>query len=123
MNTLKRNNRPLYLCKKYVDDETNVTKYEKPKDALYVDWQPISSDGEVYVFGVEYSKYIRIKGNKEKCALFSNKDRVYVYKTPNLENFNEMCDDADYEVNGSPIITLNDGEVMLKKLSGDDDED
>lgn len=34
-----------------------------------------------------------------------------------------MCRDADYEVDGSPIISLNYGEVILKRLSsGDDDE-
>ena len=87
MNTLQRNNRPLYLCNKYVDIATNVTKYTKPSKQLWIDWQPINSDGEVYVFGVEYSKYISIKGNKEKWELFKNKDRVYVYKKPNLNDW------------------------------------
>ena len=67
------------------------------------------------------SKYIRIKGTKEEVSRFKNKDRVYVYITPNLLNFDEMCHDADYEVDGDPIITLNDGEVMLTRLSGDDE--
>lgn len=123
MNTLLRNKRPLYLCQKYVDEETNVTKFKKPIKPLSVDWQPISSDSESYVFGIEYSKYIRIKGNTEECLKFHNKDRVYVYVIPDLDNFNEMCIDADYEVSGSPVITLNNGEVLLKRLSsGDEDE-
>lgn len=123
MNTLLRNKRPLYLCRKYVDEETNVTKFERPEKALHLNWQPISSDGETYVFGVEYSKYIRIKGNKDECLRFRNKDRVYVYKEPDLVSFDPMCRDADYEVDGSPIISLNYGEVILKRLSsGDDDE-
>ena len=123
MNTLLRNKRPLYLCKKYVDEETNVTKFEKPKKPLVVDWQPISSDSESYVFGIEYSKYIRIKGNAEECLKFSNKDRVYVYTPIDLNNFDEMCIDADYEVSGSPVIMLNDGEVMLKRLSSGDENE
>ena len=123
MNTLLRNKRPLYLCKKYVDEETNVTKFEKPKKPLYVDWQPISSDSESYVFGIEYSKYIRIKGNTEECLEFHNKDRVYVYTPIDLNNFDEMCIDADYEVSGSPVIMLNDGEVMLKRLSSGDENE
>ncbi len=123
MNTLLRNKRPLYLCKKFVDSETNVTKFERPTKAIHINWQPISSDGESFVFGVEYSKYIRIKGNKDECLQFNNKDRVYVYKEPDLTNFDYMCRDADYEVDGSPLITLNDGELLLKRLSsGDDDE-
>ena len=123
MNTLLRNKRPLYLCKKYVDEETNVTKFEKPKKLIRVDWQPISSDSESYVFGIEYSKYIRIKGNAEECIQFKNKDRVYVYNIPDLNNYNEMCLDADYEVSGSPIITLNQGEVLLKRLSSGDENE
>lgn len=123
MNTLLRNKKPLYLCKKYVDKETNVTKFEKPKKPLIIDWQPISSDSESYLFGIEYSKYIRIKGNVEECLKFNNKDRVYVYVVPDLDNFDEMCIDADYEVSGSPVIMLNNGEVMLKRLSSGDENE
>lgn len=123
MNTLLRNKRPLYLCKKYVDEETSVTKFQKPKNPLIVNWQPVSSDSESYVFGIEYSKYIRIKGNAEECLKFNNKDRVYVYAVPDLNNFDEMCIDADYEVSGSPVITLNEGEVILKRLSSGDENE
>ena len=120
MVSLQRNKNPLYLCKKYVDEQTNITKFKKPENAISINWQPISSDSQVLGLGVEYSKYIRIKGTKDECSVFINKDRVFVYKKPDLENFDEMCNDADYEVEGSPVITLNDGEVMLKRLSGDD---
>lgn len=120
MNSLQRNKNELYLCKKYIDEETNVTKFKKPEKPIKINWQPISSDSQVLGLGVEYSKYIRIKGTKSECSVFNNKDRVFVYKKPNLNNFDEMCDEADYEVDGSPVITLNDGEVMLKRLSGDD---
>ena len=120
MVSLQRNKNPLYLCKKYVDEQTNITKFKKPENAISINWQPISSDSQVLGLGVEYSKYIRIKGTKDECSVFNNKDRVFVYKKPDLENFDEMCNDADYEVEGSPVITLNDGEVMLKRLSGDD---
>lgn len=123
MNTLLRNKRPLYLCKKYVDEETNVTKFEKPREPLLVNWQPISSDSESYVFGIEYSKYIRIKGNAEECLKFNNKDRVYIYTKLDLDNFDEMCIDADYEVSGSPIIMLNNGKVLLKRLSSGDENE
>lgn len=121
MNSLQRNKNLLYLCRKYLDEENNVTKFKKPKQGININWQPISSDAQVLVLGSEYSKYIRIKGTKEEVSRFKNKDRVYVYVEPNLLNFDEMCHDADYEVDGDPIITLNDGEVMLKRLSGDDE--
>lgn len=116
MNSLQRNKRTLYLCKKYVDEEVNVVKYKEPKE-IKIDWQPISSDGQVLIMGIEYSEYIRVKGTAKEVSIFDNKDRVYIYKKPNKEEFDGMCGDAEYEVSNNPVITLNDGEVMLKRLS------
>ena len=120
MNSLKRNKRLLYLCKKNIDIETNVTKFKEPEE-IKINWQPIDTSSEVLMLGYEYSQYIRIKGTAKECSKFSNKDRCYIYKEPNFEKFDVMCNDSDYEVDGNPIITLNEGEVMLKKLSGADE--
>lgn len=121
MNVLLRNKRPLYLCKKYIDETVGVIKYKDPKKIL-IDWQPISSDSQVMVVGSEYSEYIRIKGTAKEVSEFNDKDRIYIYNIPKKEEFDNMCNDAEYEVKGNPIITLNDGELMLKKLSGKDEE-
>lgn len=119
MNSLMRNKRILYLCERYIDEEYQVIKFKNPIK-LTVDWQPISTDSQVLSLGTEYSKYIRIKGNNSETSKFNYKDRVYIYKTPDFNNFNVMGEDADYEVINSPVNMLNDGEVLLKKLSGDD---
>lgn len=116
MNSLLRNERPLYLCTRYLDEKTGVTKFKKPIP-IRINWQPINTDSQVIGLGVEYSKYIRIKATGCKISDFKNKDRVYVYVQPKIENFDDMCEDADYEVSGDNIITLNDGEVLLKRLS------
>lgn len=121
MNSLMRNKRPLYLCKKYVDENVDVVKYKKPKKII-IDWQPISSDGQTLIMGIEYSEYIRVKGTAEEVSVFNNKDRVYIFNEPNLVYFDGMCNDAEYEVSNNPIITLNDGEVMLRRLSQNDEE-
>lgn len=120
MNSLMRNKRPLYLCKKYIDETVNVIKYKNPK-IIIIDWQPISSDGQTLVVGIEYSEYIRIKGTAKEVSIFNNKDRVYINK-PNMTNFDGMCNDAEYEVSNNPVITLNDGEVMLRRLSKNEEE-
>lgn len=120
MNSLMRNKRPLYLCKQYVDEEVNVIKYHKPKK-IVINWQPISSDGQVLIVGIEYSEYIRVKGTADEVSVFNNKDRVYIFNKPDLEDFNGMCNDAEYEVSNNPVITLNDGEVMLRRLSKDNE--
>lgn len=121
MNSLMRNKRPLYLCKKYIDEDVNVIKFKTPKEII-IDWQPISSDGQTLVVGIEYSEYIRVKGTAEEVSVFNNKDRVYIFKKPKLNQFDGMCNDAEYEVSNNPVITLNDGEVMLRRLSRDDEE-
>lgn len=126
MNSLLRNKRELYLCKRYIDEETMVTKFKRPVNykgeedkPIKVDWQPISTDSEVLSLGIDYSKYIRIKGTVKEMSIFGNKDRCYVYAKPDFDNFDEMCNDADYEVVQPPVNMLNDGEVMLMKLSGE----
>ena len=116
MNSLLRNKRTLYLCKKYIDEEVNVVKFREPKE-IVINWQPISSDGQVLVMGIEYSEFIRVKGTAKDVSIFDNKDRVYIYKKPDMKEFDGMCSDAEYEVSNNPVITLNDGEVMLRKLS------
>lgn len=113
---LKRNKRAFYLCKRYIDPETNVTKYKKPIPKK-LNYQPTNSDAQVLALGTEYSEYLRVTGTPEEISKFSNKDKCYVYVNP-PKDFNGMCEDADYEVNGNPLITLNEGELMLKKLSG-----
>ena len=71
--------------------------------------------------GIEYTEYIRVKGTASEVSVFNNKDRVYIFNKPNLSQFDGMCNDAEYEVSNNPVITLNDGEVMLRRLSRDDD--
>ena len=119
MNSLKRNKRILYLCKRYIEEGTNITKFKEPVK-IRIDWQPISADSQVLNIGVDYSKYLTIKGTVRETSQFDNKDRCYVYVEPDTENFNGMCDDADYEVSSPPVNMLNDGEIMLRKLSGED---
>ena len=48
---------------------------------------------------------------------FKDKDRCYIYKQPPVEH-DVMCEEADYVVDGEPIITLNEAQITLRKLSG-----
>lgn len=116
---LKRNKRRLYWCKRYIDPRTNVTKFKEPKPIL-LNYQPTNSDAQVLALGTDYSKYLSVTGTAKAILEISNKDRFYVYVKP-PKVFDEMCEDADYEVNGDPSISLNEGQFMLKKLSGYED--
>lgn len=113
MISLKRNKRCFYLCKKI---ENKIT-FHNPEEK-YLNYEPISSDGEMISIGPDYSKYLRINCTPSEATEFKNKDRCYMYKEPSYP-FNVNCDDADYEVDGDPIITINEAKITLRKLSGE----
>ena len=120
MVCLKRNKQKMFLCKKYVDEDTGVTKYEEPIE-IKTDYQPTNSTGEVIGIGKEYTQYLRIKDVLNVGKMFSNGDRCYVYVEPPNEH-DVLCKNADFIVNGEPLLTLNQCEVRLKRLTGGVDE-
>ncbi len=116
MITLKRNKRELYLCKKYI--ENNITKYHEP-ELITTNYQPVSSTGEIISIGQEYTQYLKIEDIIEIGNKFSNGDKCYVYEEPPKEH-DVLCKNADFYVNGNPIITLNSATISLKRLTGED---
>lgn len=118
MRNLRRNKRRLYLCQKYQDGLLN--KYKEPIK-LYRNYLPTNSDGDLISIGMEYPMYLRIKTTIDDKDLFHPKDRVYVYKNIPDEH-DVLCKDADYEVYKEPMLFINGIEVMLRRLSSDDDE-
>lgn len=117
MRTLKRNKRKLYLCEQITDG--NLIKYDKPK-VIYENYVPTNSDGDLISLGLEYPMYLRIKTNIAEKNLFHPKDRLYVYKEPPTE-YDDLCETADYEVNKEPSLFINEMEVMLRRLSDDNE--
>lgn len=117
MICLKRNKQTLYLCKKTIIKE--ITKYLEPIK-IETNYQPTNSVGEVIAIGNEYTLYLRIKDIIEIGKQFSNGDRCYVYVKPPKEH-DALCKKADFIVNGEPLITLNQAEVRLKRLTGGDE--
>jgi len=114
MRTLYRNRRPVYVCKRYT--ENNIVKYEEPKQ-VRINFQYTNSDSDLIALGLDYPIYMRIKGDLSDLKYFHAHDRVYVWNKPNTP-FDVLAKDADYEVESDPIISLNSIEVSLKKLSG-----
>ena len=118
MRTLGRNKRDLHLCQKY--QEGNITKFKEPI-LLKENYLPTNSDGDLIAIGMNYPKYLRIKTDISEKDLFHAKDRLYVYKTP-PKTHDVLCKDADYEVYKQPSLYINEMEVMLYRLSSDDNE-
>lgn len=115
MRCLKRNKRVLYLCTTYQDG--NIRKFNKPVE-IKLNHRVTNSEEDLIALGLDYPKYVRIKADLKYANTFHPKDRVYIKHKPNEENFDVLCKDADYEVEGDPIVSLNVVEVTLKRLSG-----
>ena len=65
--------------------------------------------------------YLRIKTDISNKDMFHPKDRLYIYKDL-PEKFSPLCKDADYEVSQEPMIYINEVEIMLHRLSSDNNE-
>ena len=118
MRTLHRNKRKLYLCQRYQD--CNLIKF-KPTITMYENYVPTNSDGDLIAIGMNFPKYLRIKTDISEKDMFHHKDRLYVYKEPPIVH-DPLCKDADYEVYKDPSLFINEMEVILYRLTGDDDE-
>lgn len=114
MRCLKRNKRLIYLCNRYQDGR--IVKYKSPVK-LKINYQATNSEGDLIALGLDFPMYIRLKMDINDGEMFNANDRVYIRTTPS-EPFDELCKDADYEVDSDPIISLNTIEVTLKRLSG-----
>ena len=115
MRCLKRNKRTLYLCTEYEDDV--IRKFNEPQE-LKLNYQATNSDGDLIALGLDFPKYIRIKADLKYANTFHPKDRVYIKNIPDLNQFDQLCKDADYEVDSDPRVSLNVVEITLKRLSG-----
>lgn len=118
MRLLSRNKRTLYLCQKYKDG--NLIKYREPIK-LKENYLPTTSRGDLISIGMDYPMYLRIKTSIKEKDLFHPKDRLYIYKDI-PETHDVLCKTADYEVYKKPMLYINEMEVMLRRLSSDEDE-
>lgn len=146
MNHLMRNKRNVYLCNRTQTlDNPLMTEAEdvllaENGIALIVEatgiddriifsiprqyrlnYQPLSTDGEIIVAGDEYNKRLVVYTSPKIAQNFHNNDRCYVFKTP-PKGYNKLCDDADYYVDGEPLTFLEESRFYLQRMTGDDDE-
>ena len=115
MRNLRRNKKPLYLCQKYQDGVLNKYREAIPMFENYV---PTNSDGDLISIGMEYPMYLRIKTSTDNRHLYHPGDRVYVYANAPTKH-DELCEGADYEVYKDAMPYINEMDVMLRRLSDD----
>lgn len=111
MINMTRNKRTIYLCKK----KENSLQFEEPV-AIKINYRPTYSSNDVLALGNNYSLYATIKCTPKLAKRFSFNDRIYINEP---QEFDSSCNDADFYVYGEPLVTLNEAEITLRKLSGD----
>lgn len=118
MRSLRRNKKPLYLCHSYEDEM--ITKYREPIK-LYMNYEPTTADGDLISLGMNYPMFLRLTTDMSYKDMFHPKDRVYIYVEP-PKRHDVLCKDADYEVSEEPMLYINEVQVVLHRLSADEDE-
>lgn len=113
MINLKRNKREFYLCKRIKDS----TKYDKPKKKK-LNYVPTNSVGEIISLGENFSEYLKISCTPKEAEDFRQGDKCYVYINPPKEH-DSLCYDADYIVETNPMYTINEAQIQLRRLSGE----
>ena len=119
MRNLRRNKRPLYICQKYQDGL--LEKFKEPI-LKWENYVPTNSDGDLISIGMEYPMYLRIKTNISEKDTYHPGDRLYVYKNK-PQTHDVLCETADYEVYKEPMLYINEMEVMLHRLSDDNEQE
>ena len=115
MRTLERNKRYLYICKQYEDGD--LLKYRQPVK-VFDNYTPTNTDSDLVGIGLMYPMYLRIKTDIINKGRYSAGDRLYVYKEPPATH-DEYAKDCDYIVDTEPLETINNIEIILKRLSSD----
>lgn len=118
MNRLRRNKRKIFLCSQI---EENGRKFFSKPQEWQLNYQPLSTEGEIITAGTEYINRLVVYTSPKEASNFHNADRCFVYENP-PEEYDKLCNTADFYVDGEPIIFLNEARFYLQRMVGDSDE-
>ena len=111
MRTLKRDKRPLYLCKKIKDSEPQ--QFEKPL-CLRLNTVATSSGASLQTFGENYREYRKATMDLDTLKEFHEGDRCYILvDKPSIHD--PLCGDCDFIVH-SVSDSISEGVVVFKRL-------
>jgi hypothetical protein len=118
MYRLQRNKRPVYVCNQDVENDRKI--FNKPK-LFKLNYQPLSTDGEIITAGTEYINRLVVYLSPKEAKQIHNADRCYVFVEPSKE-YDKFCVNADFYVDGEPLIYLNEARLYLQRMVGDYNE-
>ena len=112
--TLNTNKQCIYLCKK-IDDLTWAEPVE-----IHINVMPVNANGEIMVYGIDFPQNLVCVCSNKIANNFDVGDRIYFKKTiPKKHNkLQNKSEDANFEVNQIPTISLNTSEIRFQYLKG-----
>lgn len=113
----KNKNKIVKYCNVTNDEQTD--SYGTPIlvygdiETLWLSVMPLDNVVESTNYGVDFSTSSRTTLDIEECALFEERTRIWIDKTPNANK-----DNYNYVVKIAPIKTLNSGVMIISKRAG-----
>lgn len=104
----------IYVCSKI----TSKSYAEPTKEMVNI--QPTNQDGDILVYGTNYSEYARIiDGDVSKLDYIKENDKVYYAKAlPTTHDIAQTSQtSANFFVSGRPTVTKNVIDIRLKRIS------
>lgn len=116
MYQLKRNKRVLYLSNRSEDNGRKI--FTEPVKYL-LNYQPLTTEGEVITAGTEYINRLVITTDVKTAQNFHNADRCYVFVDKPI-TYDRFCTTADFFVDGEPLIFINQAKFYLQRMVGEE---
>ena len=114
MKTLHRNKRKIYVCN--VFSNGNIRNYSEPIP-LMENWRVSNEYSDMANYGYDSYGYVRIRTSINHAKYYHLGDKVFIFNTP-PDEYDVLCKDADYEVYIEPIVSINECDIHLKRISG-----
>lgn len=114
MKTLHRNKRKIYVCEAYADG--HIRKFKEPVE-LKENWSITNNPITFVNIGLDSYEYVRIRTSVNHAKYYHLGDRAYIQVKP-PEEHDVLCKTADFEVCKDPVPSINECEILLKRLSG-----
>lgn len=114
MRQLRRNKRPIYICKRAEQEGYEV--FDKPV-SLLINLAPVNDKTLIGITGDDKNTYLQGTIDKIDRVYYNEHDRLYVNNRAPLKH-DILCRHADYAVDSIKDY-LNHSVVILRRLSGE----
>ena len=111
MRTLRKDKKPLYICKKINDSEP--IQFETPV-LVHLNTVATTGESDMVAFGEEYRKYRRATVPIEDFNKYHEGDRAYIFVEPPVIH-DVLCDGCDFEIK-SVLDSQTCVKILFKRL-------